>query len=160
MIGTSRQEWKLERAAEYGLDVLINTSECDFADVVRQATDGAGVHAVLDLVGGPYLAGNLASLASKGRMIVVGLTAGRTAELDMGMVLSKRLHIVGTALRSRPIEEKIAATQAFEHDIGSLLASGQVRPVIDRVLPIDDVVEAHRHMEADSNFGKIVLAIS
>jgi putative PIG3 family NAD(P)H quinone oxidoreductase len=160
VIGTSRQEWKLERATEYGLDVLINTSEQDFANVVRQATDGKGVHAVLDLVGGPYLSGNLDSLASKGRMIVVGLTAGRTAELDMGVVLRKRLQIIGTALRSRPIEEKIAATQAFEHDIGSLLASGQVRPVIDRVLPIDDVVEAHRYMEADSNFGKVVLELS
>jgi putative PIG3 family NAD(P)H quinone oxidoreductase len=159
VIGTSRQEWKLERATDYGLDVLVNTSEQDFADAVRQATDGAGVHAILDLVGGSYLAGNLDSLAMKGRMIIVGLTAGRAAELDMGAVLRKRLRIIGTSLRARPIEEKIAATQAFEHDVGSLLAAGQVRPIIDRTFSLEEVAEAHRYMEDDRNFGKLVLTI-
>jgi NADPH:quinone reductase-like Zn-dependent oxidoreductase len=160
VIGTSRQEWKLERATDYGLDVLVDTSKKDFAAVVRQATDGAGVHAILDLVGAPYLAGNLECLAERGRMIIVGLTAGHTAELDMGIVLRKRLQIIGTAMRNRPIEEKIAATQAFEHDVGALLASGQIRPVIDRVFPLEEAAEAHRFMESDSNFGKIVLAMT
>jgi putative PIG3 family NAD(P)H quinone oxidoreductase len=160
VLGTSRSEWKLERACDLGLDVLINSSEHDIAEMVNQATGGAGVHAVLDLVGAPYLEASLASLTSKGRMIVVGLTAGRSTEIDLGTVLRKRIQIVGTSLRTRPLEEKIAAARAFERDVGALLASGQVYPVIERVFPIDEVVEAHRHMESDANFGKVVLTWS
>ncbi|UCC85372.1 MAG: NAD(P)H-quinone oxidoreductase [Gemmatimonadota bacterium] len=159
VIGTSRAEWKLERATDYGLDVLINTSEHDFPRMVKQATAGSGVHVVLDLVGGPYLAGNIESLSEKGRMIVVGLTAGRTTEIDLGAVLRKRLCIIGTSLRSRPLEEKIEAVRAFDHDAGSLLATGRVRPVLDRVFEFDEVVEAHRCMEADENFGKLVIRV-
>jgi putative PIG3 family NAD(P)H quinone oxidoreductase len=159
VIGTSRAEWKLERATDYGLDVLINTSEHRFPEMVKQATAGAGVHVVLDLVGGPYLAGNVESLAEKGRMIVVGLTAGRTAEVDLGAVLRKRLCIVGTSLRFRPLEEKIEAVRAFDRDVGSLLATGQVRPVIDRVFEFEEAVEAHSYMEADENFGKLVIRV-
>ncbi len=159
VIGTSRAEWKLERATDYGLDVLINTSEQNFPEMVEQATAGQGVHILLDLVGGPYLAGNIASLAEKGRMIVVGLTAGRTAEVDLGAILRKRLSIVGTSLRFRPLEEKIDAVRAFDHDVGSLLATGRVRPVLDRIFEFDDAAEAHRYMEADQNFGKLVIRI-
>ncbi len=159
VIGTSRSEWKLERATDFGLDVLINTMKHDFPTMVKQATRGEGVDAVLDLVGGPYLAGNLEVLAEKGRMIVVGLTGGRTAQIDLGTVLRKRLRILGTSLRMRPLEEKIDAVQDFDHDVGSLLAAGQVRPVIDRVFPVDEVSEAHRYMEANANFGKIVLRL-
>ncbi|MGD2215121.1 MAG: NAD(P)H-quinone oxidoreductase [Gemmatimonadales bacterium] len=159
VIGTSRAEWKLERATDYGLDVLINTSKQDFPEMVDQATAGKGVHVVLDLVGGPYLAGNIASLAEKGRMIVVGLTAGRTAEIDLGTILRKRLCIIGTSLRFRPLEEKIEAVRAFDRDVGSLLASGRVRPIIDRVFEFEEAVEAHRYMETDQNFGKLVIRV-
>lgn len=159
VIGTSRAEWKLERATDYGLDVLINTSEHYFPEMVEQATAGSGVHVILDLVGGPYLAGNIESLAEKGRMIVVGLTAGRTAEIDLGAILRKRLCVIGTSLRFRPLEEKIEAVRAFDHDVGSLLATGQVRPVIDRVFEFGEAAEAHRRMEADENFGKLVIRV-
>lgn len=159
VIGTSRAGWKLERATDYGLDVLINTSEHEFPELVEQATAEKGVHVVLDLVGGPYLAGNIESLAEKGRMIVVGLTAGRTAEIDLGAILRKRLCIIGTSLRFRPLEEKIEAVRAFERDVGSLLTSGQVRPVIDRIFEFDEAGEAHRYLEADENFGKVVVRV-
>jgi putative PIG3 family NAD(P)H quinone oxidoreductase len=160
VIGTSRSEWKLQRATEYGLDVLIDTSQHDFADSIARVTGGDGVHAILDLVGGAYLAGNLKCLREKGRMIVVGLTGGRTAELDMKAVLRKRLRIIGTGLRHRPIEEKIAATQAFEREVGSLLAAGQVRPIVHEVFSLEDASAAHRLMEKNENFGKIVLEIT
>ncbi len=159
VIGTSRSEWKLERATDYGLDVLINTSEQDFPKMVEQATAGRGAHVILDLVGGPYLTGNIESLTEKGRMIVVGLTAGRTAEIDLGAILRKRLRIVGTSLRFRPLEEKIEAVRTFERDVGPLLASGQVRPVLDRVFEFEEAAEAHRYMEADENFGKLVISV-
>ena len=112
VVGTSRSAWKLERAtSDFGLDVAVDASD-GFADAVLAATDG-GVDAILDLVGGAYLAGNLRALRTLGRQVVVGLTSGRSAELDMGALLGKRLTLVGTALRSRPLEEKIAATRLF-----------------------------------------------
>ncbi len=157
-IGTSRSSWKLERAQELGLDVAIDSSQQDVLAEVRAATQGSGVTAVLDLIGAPLLAASLECLAVKGRLIVVGLSGGRSAELDLGLVLRRRLRIIGTSLRMRPLEEKIAAARACESEIGPLLESGRVRPIVDSVFPIDDVVEAHQRMEANANFGKLVLA--
>jgi len=157
-LGTSRSAEKLGRAAPLGLDVAIDTSREDFADAVQRGTGGRGVDVVLDLVGGPALEGNLKALTVRGRMIVVGLTAGRSAPLDLGLVLSKRLTIVGTALRSRTLEEKAALTRDFEREVMPLLAAGRVAPVLDRVFPMAEVAEAHRVMEANAHFGKIVLA--
>lgn len=156
--GTSRSAWKLERATAHGLELGVDTTHDDFADAILQATDGAGVDATLDLVGGPYLASNLRTLAPRGRQVVVGLVAGRTAEVDLGLLLRKRLTLVGTALRGRPLEEKIEATRSFGRHALPLLASGGIRPVIDRIYPVQDAAEAHLRMEANENFGKIVLA--
>jgi NADPH:quinone reductase-like Zn-dependent oxidoreductase len=159
VIGTSRSGWKLERAVELGLDVAIDTSKVDFAEALAKESDAAGIDVLLDLVGGPYLEGNLAALAPKGRMIVVGLTAGRKAEIDLGALLSKRLHVRGTSLRSRPLEEKIAAAQAFQREVIPLLRAGRVRPIVDEVYSLEDAAEAHRRMEANANFGKLVLTV-
>jgi putative PIG3 family NAD(P)H quinone oxidoreductase len=156
--GTSRSAAKLARAAPLGLDVAIDTSREDFAEAALRETGGRGVDVVLDLVGGPALAGNLQALATRGRMIVVGLTAGRSAPLDLGLVLNKRLTIVGTALRSRTLEERAALVRDFEREVMPLFASGRVAPVLDRVFPMAEVAEAHRVMEANLHFGKIVLA--
>lgn len=159
VLGGSRSHWKLERAAELGLDVLIDSSTVDIQDVVGRVTGGEGVHAVLDLIGGPFFSASVASLAVKGRLMLVGLTAGRTSELDLSIILRKRLTVRGTSLRMRPLEEKIAAARAFERDVCPLLRSGAVQPVIDRVFALEEVVQAHEHMEANANFGKIVLNI-
>jgi NADPH2:quinone reductase len=155
--GTSRSAWKLERARELGLDLAIDASKEGFAETVLRETGGRGVEAVLDLVGGAYLAGNLECLALKGRIVVVGLTAGRMAEIDLGAVLRKRLTILGTSLRTRPPDERIAAAHAFDQHVGPLLESARVRPILDRVFAFDDAAEAHSRMEANANFGKIVL---
>ncbi len=157
-IGTSRSAAKLRRAAPLGLDVAVDTSREDFVEAVRRETAGRGVDLVLDLVGGPALEGNLRSLAPRGRMIVVGLTAGRAAPLDLGLVLNMRLTIVGTAMRSRGLEEKVAVARAFEREVLPRFATGALRPVLDRVFPMAEVAEAHRVMEANAHFGKLVLA--
>ncbi len=159
VLGTSRTAWKLERAKELGLDQAIDTSREDFPEVVATEAEGGGVDVVLALVGGPYLAGNLAVLLRRGRMIVVGLTAGRKAEIDLGVMLRKRLRVVGTSLRSRPLEEKIAAAQALRRQVLPLLADGRVRPIVDEVFDFEDAPEAHRRMEGNANFGKLVLRI-
>jgi putative PIG3 family NAD(P)H quinone oxidoreductase len=156
-IGTSRSAAKLERARALGLDVAVDSSREDFAEAVRRETGGRGVDVVLDLVGGPFLEGNLKALAPRGRMIIVGLTAGRTAPLDMGLVLNKRLTLVGTAMRSRTLEEKIAVARAFEGDVLPLFTAGRLRPVLDRTFPMAQVGDAHRALETDATFGKLVL---
>lgn len=157
-IGTSRSAEKLRRALPLGLDVAVDTSREDFVEAARRETGGRGVDLVLDLVGGPVLEGNLKALAPRGRMIIVGLTAGRSAPLDMGLVLNKRLTIVGTVLRSRDLAEKVALASAFERDVLPRFPTGTLRPVLDRVFPMAEVAEAHRVMEANAHFGKLVLA--
>ncbi len=152
--GTSRTAAKLERAErELGLDRGV---------VVRGAFDGAllsgWAHVICDLVGGPYLAGNLAALAPRGRIIVIGLTGGRSAELDLGTVLRKRAVLVGTTLRSRTSEEKSEVTRRFVDRVLPRFSQGAVRPIVDRVFPMRDAAGAHRYLEANRNFGSIVLA--
>ncbi len=155
--GTSRSAAKLERARALGLEVAIDSSREDFAEVVKRHTGGDGVDVVLDLVGGPVLAGSIQSLSRGGRMIVVGLTGGRSATLDLGAVLSKRLTIVGTVLRARTLEEKIAVTAHFAAEVLPLLEGGIVRPLVERSYPLADAAEAHRRLESDAVFGKLVL---
>ncbi len=155
--GTSRSAAKLEQARALGLEIGIDSSREDFVEVVRQRTDGAGVQVVLDLVGGPLLSGNLQALSRGGRMIVVGLTGGRSAPIDLGAVLSKRLTIVGTVLRARTLEEKIAVTAEFANEMLPLLEAGMMRPVLARSLPLREAAAAHRELESEGVFGKLVL---
>ena len=152
--GTSRSPWKLERAAEYGLDrpVLI-------AGAFRPADElAAWADLILDLVGGPYLAGNLAAVAPRGRILVVGLTGGREGALDMSALLGKRVTIIGTVLRSRSGEEKAGLTQAFRAAVLPAFDAGQLRPVVDRSFPATAAAEAHSYVEANRNIGSVVLA--
>lgn len=159
VIGTQRSMWKLERARSLGLDVAINSTSEDFVEVALRETAKRGVDAVLDLVGGNYLGGDLRALAVKGRILLVGLVAGATHELDLRLLLSRRASISGTVLRARSLDEKVAATRAFERDVVPLLAARRVVPVVDEVLPLDEAARAHEIVAANRNYGKIVLAI-
>ncbi len=158
VVGTARSPGKLERAKKLGLDVGIDASGGDWPAQVEAAIGVDRVHAVMDLVGGNYLEGNLRVLALRGRMVVVGLTAGATAPFNMGMLLRKRLTIVGTMLRGRPLEEKIALARDFSERLIPLFESGQLKPVVDRVFPFDQIRAAHELMHSNQTFGKIVLA--
>ena len=162
--GTSRRADKLEKCNEFGLDLgIVTTSESAkensnaFAEIVRYKNDGKGVDVILDLVGAKYFAANLESLALKGRLILVGLTSGRTAEFNLGMALAKRAKIIGTVLRSRPTEEKAEATQAFIRDVLPLVAEGKIKPNLDKVFQVEDIREAHEYLESNASFGKVVL---
>jgi putative PIG3 family NAD(P)H quinone oxidoreductase len=156
-IGTSRSPDKLRRAAELGLDVGIDTAKEELAAALESATSGGGVHAVMDLVGGKLLEESLRGLAQGGRVVVVGTVAGSTVELDLRLLLQRRIRIVGTVLRTRPLEEKIALAREFSSTVLPLLSSGKIRPVIDRVVPFAGVADAHRQMEENDTFGKVVL---
>ena len=126
---------------------------------IKEWTSGKGVNVILDLVGSAYLAANLIVMARLGRMIQVGTTSGSRAMLDFGVMMSKRLMIRGTVLRSRTDEEKATATRLFAEHVVPLLKNGSVKPVIDRTYKLDEIREAHFRMESNENFGKIVLEI-
>jgi len=159
--GTARSANKLDRARQFGLSngIAIEKDPLVVVEAVREWTDGRGVDVVLDLVGAGYLEANLKSLASKGRMMLVGTTSGAEATLNFGIMLSKRLNLRGTVLRARSNEEKAAATENFAHDVVPLLEKGIVKPVVDKVYRMEEIREAHRLMESNANFGKIVVLI-
>jgi putative PIG3 family NAD(P)H quinone oxidoreductase len=162
VFGTSRTAEKLERARGHGLDeaVAVGNDPLMFAKAVREWTTGAGANVILDLVGGSYLAANLDALAMRGRLMLVGTTGGGAAALDFGIVMGKRLRIIGTVLRARSTEEKTRATRRFAAHVLPLLSREIVRPVIDKVYSLDEVRAAHERMESNESFGKIVLKIA
>lgn len=152
-IGTSRSPEKLARCREFGLERGIVATEGRFA---TEVPGGAAV--ILDLVGAAYAEENVRALANQGRWVLVGLVGGAKAELPLGLLLGKRGTLIGTVLRSRPLEEKAALARRFAREIAPLFETGALRPVIDSVLPMADVAEAHRRLESNATFGKIVLA--
>ncbi|HEX8708226.1 MAG TPA: NAD(P)H-quinone oxidoreductase [Pyrinomonadaceae bacterium] len=160
--GTSRTPEKLDRARAFGLDeaVAVGNEPALFAEAVRGWTNGAGVHVILDLVGGQYLAPNLDALGLKGRLILVGTTAGGRAELNYVAVMHKRASIRGTVLRSRSVAEKADATARFVAHVLPLLARGAVRPVVDKIYALEDVRAAHQRLESNETFGKVVLKVA
>ncbi len=155
-IGTSRSAAKLEKAKKLGLECAVEASGDNWPDGVMEIFSD-GVDAVLDLVGGSYLAGNMKVLVSRGRIILVGLTGGRQQEIQLGMMLHKRLHIFGTVLRSRSSEDKILLAQDFAVKIIPSFDDGSLMPIVDRVMPFSEIREAHDAMESNETFGKIVL---
>jgi len=155
VIATARTADKLERAKSLGLDAGIVAEGNKFADAVRRVQEAA---VVLELVGGAYFDEDLRCTQTLGRIVLVGLLAGTRHEVDLGLILRKRLRVMGTVLRARPLEEKIAAMRAFEAQVVPLLARGLVKPVVDVVMPLGDAAKAHERMAANAGFGKIVLA--
>ena len=161
VFGTSRTSQKLERAKPLGLSgsFTVGNDPLALVSVLKIWSADHGVDVVLELVGAPYLEANLQALAQKGRIILVGMTGGSRATLDLLAVMQKRATLVGTTLRSRSDEEKASAVSLFAKQVVPLLQSGEVVPVIDSVYKLEDVREAHQRMEANENFGKIVLVI-
>ena len=160
-LGSSRSAEKLERARDYGLNesIVVGDEPARFVNAVKTWTNNHGVDVILDLVGAAYFEANLLALAPTGRMILVGTTSGSRSTIDFAVVMSKRLTVRGTVLRGRSNEEKATATRLFSKHVVPLLASGVVRPVVDAVYPLQEIQQAHRLMESNQNFGKIVLSV-
>jgi NADPH:quinone reductase-like Zn-dependent oxidoreductase len=161
VIGTSRTPDKLARARAYGLDVaiLVEGDPVQMVPRVLDVTDGTGVNVILDLVGAGYFEANIKAAAQGGRLVLVSTSAGAKAEINLGAVMSKRLNIMGTVMRARSAEEKATASRLFAEQVVPMLARGIVRPVIDSVFPLDQVGEAHRRVESNETFGKVVLTL-
>ena len=160
VIVTAGSEQKLALCRELGAEVTINYKQESFPDRVHEATAGQGANLVLDFVGAPYWEGNMAALARGGRLMIIGFLGGSRGQLDLGPILAKSLTVAGTALRRTPLPQKSALAQAFAAFALPRFESGELRPVIDSVYPLEQAAEAHRAMEANRNAGKIVLRVS
>lgn len=154
---TAGTKEKLERCAELGADVLINYREQDFVAEIERATDGAGADVILDNMGAKYLDRNVRALAVNGRLAIIGLQGGAKAELNIGALLTKRAAVTATSLRARPPAEKTAIVAAVREHVWPLIAAGQVRPVVDREMPMPEAAEAHRVLEESGHVGKVLL---
>lgn len=155
--GTSRTADKIERARPYGLENgAVIRDPAELASVARGWAPN-GFDVVIDLVGGAYTPASIELMALRGRLMLVGLVAGSAAGFDLRRILSKRVAVIGTMLRSRSIDEKAAAMAAFSRDIAPLFETRSLHAVIDRVFPLDQVADAHRRMESNASFGKVVL---
>lgn len=155
-IGTSRSAERLERVLALGLDAGHVDGEGSLPEQVRDVS-GNGAAVVLDLLGGTHLGDNLASLRAEGTVVLVGLLAGRQAELDLGRFLMRRLTLRAMTMRSLPLERKIELARRFETRLAPLFAQGRLQPVVSHTLPFAEAPEAHRLMESNRHLGKIVL---
>ncbi|MFE1170828.1 NAD(P)H-quinone oxidoreductase [Streptomyces sp. NPDC058773] len=150
---------KLARCAELGADILIDYREQDFVQEIRKATDGKGADVILDIIGAKYLQRNVKALAVSGRLAIIGLQGGVKAELNLAALMAKRAAITGAGLRARPLNEKAAIVAAVREHVWPLIANGQVRPIVDRLLPMADAAEAHRVVDASAHVGKVLLTV-
>ena len=148
---------KLARCGSLGATILVNYRDEDFVALVKEATNEHGADVVLDIIGAEYLDRNLSVLAVAGRLVVIGLQGGRTAELDLATLMAKRGAVIATTLRRRPAPEKATIVAAVREHVWPLIESGGVRPVVDRVLPMSAAADAHRVIEASEHVGKVLL---
>jgi putative PIG3 family NAD(P)H quinone oxidoreductase len=159
IIATAGTAEKVAYCQQLGAEVAVNYKEQDFLAEVQAATNGAGVDVILDPVGASYLEKNLKALRPGGRLVLIGSLGGRAAEIDLGLVLGKSLKIIGSRLRPRPVAEKIEITRRFQEWAWPALIEGRMRPVIDRVFPIEAAQAAHEYVRQNQNIGKVILMV-
>ena len=154
---------KLELCTDLGADIVISHRDEDFVERVRAATEGKGADVILDIMGASYLDRNIAALAHDGRLVIIGMQGGIKAELNIASLIGKRLQVIGTALRARPLdgpEGKKAIVEAVVASVWPMIATGTVRPVIGARFPIEQAGEAHRVLAAGETVGKILLDVA
>lgn len=156
---TAGSQARVDSCVALGADGGVVYRDRDWATEVLETTGGRGVDVVLDVVGGSYLRSNLSCLATEGRLVVIGLGGGAKAEINLGVVLSKRLSVMGSTLRARTTQEKALLMRRLVGEVWPGFADGTLRPVIDRVLPLERVADAHAALEAGDVVGKVVLTV-
>ena len=150
---------KINKCIELGAKAGINYKDTDFTEEIRHLTNGDGVDVVLDFIGAEYLQRNLSILKTKGRLLQVGMMSGSETNINLGIVMRKRLKIIGSVMRPQSLQEKIAITQRFVQRWLPELNAGTLQPIIDTVFTLEQVQKAHEYMEQNRNFGKIILKI-
>ncbi|HET7279589.1 MAG TPA: NAD(P)H-quinone oxidoreductase [Dermatophilaceae bacterium] len=156
---TVGSEEKAETCRRLGADLAVNYREQDFVEEVRAATGGAGADVILDNMGAKYLARNLDALATRGRLVVIGLQGGAKAELNLSQLMAKRAAVISTSLRARPAAEKATIVAAVREHVWPLVESGRIRPVVHARYPLAQAADAHRAMESSGHIGKILLTV-
>ena len=160
VIATAGSDEKVAMLTGYlGVDAAVNYRTEDFVERVEGFTEGRGADVILDVVGAKYLSRNVAALATYGRLIVIGLQGGATAELNLGALLTKRAAIIGTTLRARSIEEKTAIMEQVRIHVWPLVSSGAVKPMVDKTFPLTRVAAAHEYLDSGSHVGKVLLTL-
>jgi putative PIG3 family NAD(P)H quinone oxidoreductase len=158
VVVTVGSQQKADFCRELGADLVINYREQDFVDEMKKADLQADV--ILDIIGGKYLASNVAALATAGRLVVIGMQGGVKAELNLGALLAKRAAVMATSLRARPVSEKSAIVSAMVAQVWPLVTDGTVRPIIHATYPLEDVQRAHQELEDSSHIGKVLLTLA
>ncbi|MDE0606614.1 MAG: NAD(P)H-quinone oxidoreductase [Acidimicrobiaceae bacterium] len=156
---TAGADDKIERCVTLGASGGNNRHSGSFIDHVESWTDGEGFDVILDPVGASYLNDNLGSLAIGGRLVLIGLMGGASAEISLGLLMMKRLRVIGSTLRARPVAEKAEVMSALRERVWPLIDSGEIRPIIDEVIPIAETDRAHELIESNETFGKVVLRV-
>jgi NADPH2:quinone reductase len=156
--GTSRTAAKLQRARQLGLDYALSNQ--NFAEQVKHFTQNAGVNIIVDFVGAPYFDQNIQAIATWGRIVYLATMGGAHANINLALLMGKRISLRGCTLRTRTLEEKLAATRRFATSVLPLLASGKVKPVIEQVYSLEEISSAHEAMSENKNFGKLIVKIS
>lgn len=160
VIATAGSDEKVAMLTGYlGADLGINYRTEDFGELVREYTGGLGANVILDVVGAKYLARNVDALATYGRLVVIGLQGGATAELNLGALLTKRAAIIGTTLRARSVEEKTVIMEGVRDHVWPLVANGAVKPMVDKTFPLAQVGAAHKYLDSGSHVGKVLLTL-
>lgn len=158
VIVTAGNAGKLALCRELGADVALDYHD-DWATGVREATDGRGADVILDVIGAKYLEANVDTLATDGRLVVIGLQGGRKGTLDLNKILTKRATVTATSLRGRPVDQKSAICAAVRDRVWPLVEAGAIRPAPETRFPLEDVAQAHRHLASGDNVGKVILTL-
>ena len=157
---TAGTKEKISRCMELGAEGGTVRNEENFADAVVKWTDNNGVQVILDPVGANYLEDNMKSLTLEGRLVMIGLMGGAETSINLGLLMMKRLRIIGSTLRAQPIPKKTEIMNNLNENIWPLLESGDIKPIIDTVIPIEEVDKAHELMESNQTFGKVILKVN
>ena len=156
---TAGADDKIERCVTLGASRGCNRHSGSFVDHVKSWTDGNGFDVILDPVGASYLNDNIRSLAIDGRLVLIGLMGGASAEISLGLLMMKRLRVIGSTLRARPVAAKAVIMSALRERVWPLIESGEIGPIIDEVIPITETDRAHELIESNETFGKVVLKV-
>jgi putative PIG3 family NAD(P)H quinone oxidoreductase len=159
VIVTAGSAEKCARCLNLGADAALNYNDGEFATAVSEITKGCGIDVVFDSIGAPYIEQHLQCLALGGRLVLIGLMGGAKAEINLGLLMVKRLTVIGSTLRTRSVEEKSQIVRGFLDRFGDDLAAGRITAVVDRVLPLAEAQQAHELLQASEHFGKVVLKV-
>ena len=157
---TAGTQEKVSRCMELGAEGGTVRNEENFADAVAKWTENNGVQVILDPVGANYLEDNMKSLTLGGRLVMIGLMGGAKATINLGLLMMKRLRIIGSTLRAQPIAKKTEIMNNLNENVWPSLESGDIKPIIDSVIPIEEVDKAHKLLESNQTFGKVILKVN